>query len=261
MVEKIFELLTYFIIYSFMGWTIESIYKSIFQKEFVNSGFLHGPFCPIYGIGALIMFLFLQDYKGNPVLIFCLGFVVLSTWEYIVGVFLEKVFKTKYWDYSNYKLNLQGRVCLLNSIFWGILGIIFINFIHPFIQSKLALVDKKIIIILDIIISIYLIIDAIISSIKVMNIESKLQKIEELNDKIKEKIEEIKNLQDKSEGKEKLQSLLNELKDRREKKKRKLYLYAHRIKKAFPSIDSEKMTKIASEKVEKIKKEKQQKKI
>ena len=98
--QVLFELITYFIIYSFLGWLIESVYKSIFEKKIINSGFLHGPFCPIYGMGAIIMYLILQDFKGNPLVIFILGFVVLSIWEYIVGVLLEKLFKTQYWDYS-----------------------------------------------------------------------------------------------------------------------------------------------------------------
>lgn len=262
--EKILEILTYFIIYSFMGWVIESTYKSILQKQFVNSGFLHGPFCPIYGIGALIMFLFLQDYKENSVLIFCLGFVVLSIWEYFVGVFLEKVFKTKYWDYSNYKYNLQGRVCLLNSIFWGLLGIIFINFVHPFVQSKLELININIIITINIIVFIYLAIDAIISCMKVIKIDDKLRNIEELNKKIKEKLEELKQFADKidkSETQEKLQQLLNDLKVKKEQKLRKLYMYATRIRKAFPNISSENLIKLSNEKIEKIKKNKQQKNI
>lgn len=254
--EKIIELITYFIIYSFMGWVIESVFKTILQKEFINSGFLHGPFCPIYGIGALIMFLFLQDYKGNPILIFCLGFVVLSVWEYMVGVFLEKVFKTKYWDYSQNKYNLQGRVCLLNSIFWGALGVVFINYIHPFTQEILGKIEIKYIIILDIILIIYLITDTVISSIKVMNINSKLEKIEEINKKIKEKLEELKQLTeniDKKEATEKLQQVLEELKQKREQSKEKLYVYVAKLKKAFPTISSENITKILNEKVEKMK--------
>ena len=115
--NQILRLLLYFIIYSFFGWVLESIFKSIIQMKLVNSGFLHGPFCPIYGFGAIIMLLFLNSFKNNVFILFIAGFIVLSVWEYIVGVLLEKKFNTKYWDYSENFLNIQGRVFLMNSIF------------------------------------------------------------------------------------------------------------------------------------------------
>jgi len=106
--EQILDLLTYFMIYSFLGWIIESVYKSILQKRFVNSGFLHGFLCPIYGFGALIMLLFLNQLKSNLFIVFLAGIIILSIWEYFVGYLLEKILKTKYWDYSDNKYNI-GR--------------------------------------------------------------------------------------------------------------------------------------------------------
>ena len=107
----------YFLVYAFIGWCLESVYKSVLQKKIINSGFLHGPICPIYGYGAMIMYLSLKDVTNNIFVLFFFGLIVLSVFEYIVGLFLEIVFKTKYWDYSNRKFNIQGRVCLLNSFF------------------------------------------------------------------------------------------------------------------------------------------------
>ena len=118
---KIFEILTYFIIYSFLGWIMESIVRSVSEKKIINTGFLKGPVCPIYGIGAIIMLLFLERYQNKPILLFFIAIIVLTTWEYLVGVLLEKIFHTKYWDYSEQKFNFQGRICLVNSICWGIL--------------------------------------------------------------------------------------------------------------------------------------------
>ena len=85
----IIKILTYFIIYSFLGWLLESAFKTILEKKIVNSGFLHGPFCPIYGIGAIIMYLGLNNFSEYPILVFILGFLILSIWEYIVGWGLE----------------------------------------------------------------------------------------------------------------------------------------------------------------------------
>ena len=240
------ELLTYFIIYSFCGWAIESVYKSIFEKKLINSGFLHGPFCPIYGTGAIIMYLLLQGFKGSPVLVFCLGFVVLSIWEYIVGVLLEKIFKTKYWDYSKYKYNLQGRVCLLNSIFWGLLGLIFIYFVHPFVQIELSKLDNNIIIIVDIIITIYLLVDAIVSIMSVLKIDQKLKNLNEINISIKDKLEEIKIIGKNAEKSqiENLQKIIDDLNYKKDKMKRKLYRRVYRLKKAFPNVKSDTITEI-----------------
>ena len=91
---KIFEILTYFIIYSFLGWIMESIVRSVSEKKIINTGFLKGPVCPIYGIGAIIMLLFLERYQNKPILLFFIAIIVLTTWEYLVGVLLEKIFQS-----------------------------------------------------------------------------------------------------------------------------------------------------------------------
>ena len=141
---KIFEILTYFIIYSFLGWIMESIVRSVSEKKIINTGFLKGPVCPIYGIGAIIMLLFLERYQNKPILLFFIAIIVLTTWEYLVGVLLEKIFHTKYWDYSEQKFNFQGRICLVNSICWGILGVLFVKYIHPFVEKELQFVNPTI---------------------------------------------------------------------------------------------------------------------
>ena len=99
--DTILYFIAYFILYSFAGWLLESVSKSVIEKKFVNSGFLTGPLCPIYGCGAVIMMLCLSFLKDKPILLFFAAFFILSIWEYIVGVILEKLFKTKYWDYSH----------------------------------------------------------------------------------------------------------------------------------------------------------------
>ena len=250
--ELFIELLTYFFIYSFLGWCIESVYKSICEKRVINSGFLYGPICPIYGYGAIIMYIFLDDVSSKPFITFCLGFVVLSIWEYLVGVFLEKVFHRTYWDYSKNKFNLQGRVCLLNSVFWGILGVLFIDLIHPFVTGILSTVNSEIIIYCDIAVATLFLIDTIVSINSNYSIATKLKRVDELNASIKEKINEIKQ---KGKGVEQsLQDTLEELNQRRAKIIRKSYRQILRIKRAFPSLKSEEFTKFLNEKREYFKK-------
>ena len=82
----------YFLVYAFIGWCLESVYKSVLQKKIINSGFLHGPICPIYGYGAMIMYLSLKDVTNNIFVLFFFGLIVLSVFEYIVGLFFGDCF-------------------------------------------------------------------------------------------------------------------------------------------------------------------------
>ena len=171
---------------------MESIFRSIMEKKIINTGFLKGPICPIYGIGAIIMFTFLQSLENNIVLLFLASIIILTLWEYIVGVMLEKMFHTRYWDYSDHKFNIQGRICLSNSIYWGVLGVVFVKYIHPNIQNLVQKVDIKLLYFIVTILMVVFIVDMITSIVKIKNIKSTLEKIEELNKEIREKIKEIK---------------------------------------------------------------------
>lgn len=252
------ELVTYFIIYSFLGWGMESIVRSICEKKIINTGFLRGPFCPIYGIGATIMFLFLEGFQDKPIILFFIAIIVLTIWEYVVGVFLEKVFKTKYWDYSDHKLNFQGRICLTNSICWGVLGVLFVKYIHPFIEGIMAKVDVNL---LNYIVAILFVIflgDTITSIINVKNIKSTLENIENINKEIKEKLKELKTLRKEKEEKaiapESIQQMVEKLKKKRNKTILHLYKNVHRLKKAFPAINTAEITEILNHKIEETKK-------
>lgn len=254
---NIFNLWTYFIIYSIGGWILESVYRSIHEKKLINTGFLNGPFCPIYGVGTIIMILFLNKFSWNILVLFIISFIVLSLWEYLVGVFLEKVFKTKYWDYSDHKININGRVCLSNSIYWGILGVLFIKYIHPFVQKEVALVNPTALKIVIAIITIIFIVDTILSIINVKNIKSTLEKIEELNNQIKEKIEEAAKNKGKKLKEELLESKeksLEKLNKKKNRMLRKLYRRVYRLKKAFPDLNTKEITEILNKKIEIIKK-------
>ena len=251
-----FHILTYFVIYSFLGWILESIVRTICERRIINTGFLIGPFCPIYGFGAIIMILFLDQFKNNIILLFFSSFIILSLWEYVVGVLLEKFFATKYWDYSDHKFNYKGRICLTNSIAWGILGVLFINYIHPTITQLLEHIDFIYVAIITSIIAVILLIDAIISIIKVKNIKTTLEKIEEINEQIKQKLLELKD-REKISANDNIQNLINNLKTRRDRTMRHLYRRAYRLKKAFPAINTKEFTEILNKKIEfKHKKEK-----
>ena len=130
--------------------------------------------------------------QGKPILIFLAGFFVLSVWEYFVGFLLEKLFKTKYWDYSNNKFNINGRVCLLNSIYWGFLSVFFIEIWNPLVETQLTKIPNDIILYIDIILVAYIVVDMILSSIKASNLSKRIKKLIQLGENLKEKLEELK---------------------------------------------------------------------
>lgn len=257
--DTIIYYITYLFIYSFAGWILESVCKTVDQRKFVNSGFLNGPFCPIYGFGAIIMLLCLNFLKDKPILLFIAAFFVLSIWEYLVGLFLEKVFKTKYWDYSHLKFNIQGRVCLKNSLFWGVLGVLFIRYIHPFLEKYVKIIPVNLLLYIDIIVGIAILVDLVFSIIAVVNFETMVKKINELGENIKEKVKEQKELNDKNKLKleeiekksiENIEAIIQELKFKQAKLKLRIYKRANRLKKAFPSMKSETITTFLNQKID-----------
>lgn len=248
---QILKLLLYFITCSFFGWIIESVFKSVLQRKLVNSGFLYGPFCPIYGFGAIIMLLFLEPFKENVVVLFFVSFFVLSVWEYIVGWFLEKKFNTKYWDYTNNFLNIKGRVCLQNSIFWGILGVVFVIWIHPFTAHYIEILNNEAVIYMDIILSLAIAIDTGITIIKMKSFDSTLEAIKDLGETIKLKLNELKDIKDEApETLKSMENKIEELKRKQASLKLKLYRQVSRLKKAFPTIKSDSITQFLSQKVD-----------
>lgn len=143
---SIWKILTYFIIYSFVGFIIETIFALIFYNVLESrQSFLYGPFCSIYGIGAVFMYVFLNKYfKKNNHLLFLGGFIVGSVVEYFISFVGEVFLGVRWWDYSNRLLNINGRICFLYSSFWGLLGVYFMKVINPKVDKVIAYIKCKI---------------------------------------------------------------------------------------------------------------------
>ena len=162
-----------------------------------------------------------------------MGVIVLTIWEYVVGVLLEKVFNTKYWDYSDHKFNFQGRICLINSIYWGILGIAFVKYINPFVIEKLHYIDIRYLKIIIYTASIIMLIDAITTIVKFKNLKLTLEKIEKLNIQLKEKLEEFRELsknKSKNDMTENIQKMIDNIEIKKNRILRKLYKNVYRLK-------------------------------
>ncbi|MBQ9553378.1 MAG: hypothetical protein IJU96_11560 [Clostridia bacterium] len=147
MVEKIiFYVLTFFL-YSAVGWFFESCYCSVRPRKWVNRGFLYGPMCPIYGSGAVMLSLALGKFSKlpiyrhgwylTPVLTFLLGALLADVLEFLTSLVMEKLFHARWWDYSQKKFNIQGRICLTHTLYWGAATLIFLYFIDPKVSALL----------------------------------------------------------------------------------------------------------------------------
>ena len=141
----LWRIVAYFIIYSVVGFIIETIF-GVLTKGVLESrkSFLYGPFCSIYGLGAVLMILPLQRFKKNNYTLFAAGFVIGSIIEYLVSLIGELIFHIKWWDYSDQILNLNGRICVLFSLFWGLLAIYLMSDINKRVDKLIDFLKKKI---------------------------------------------------------------------------------------------------------------------
>lgn len=141
---SVWRILAYFIIYSVVGYIIETIFGIITKGVWESrQSFLYGPFCAIYGLGAAIMIIFLHKYSKNYTRLFIGGFIVGSIVEYLVSWIGEVLLGVKWWDYSDMPLNINGRICVYFSIFWGFLALYLIVSFNPRIDRLINLIKNK----------------------------------------------------------------------------------------------------------------------
>ena len=161
----------YFIIYSFLGWITEVIYCLATEKKLVNRGFLIGPVCPIYGYGVLFILLLIDGNKSDILAIFLKSILICSVLEYFTSFFMEKLFKARWWDYSDRKYNINGRICLETMFPFGVLGSLVVLVLHPVIENIINSFSNNTIIVIAIILFVIYLIDNFIS----FNVMSKIK--------------------------------------------------------------------------------------
>ena len=166
---------TYFLlyfIYSIIGWFLEIGLAFYEHKKFVNRGFLIGPYCPIYGVGCLLLTILLSKYINEPGVIFAFSIFICATLEYLTSYLMEKIFKLRWWDYSNMKFNINGRICLETLIPFGIIGVLVVKYISPFLINTINSINFNVLVIINIIILSILITDILISFNVVFNLKN-----------------------------------------------------------------------------------------
>ncbi|MDD6484679.1 MAG: putative ABC transporter permease [Clostridiales bacterium] len=140
--NSIYHYFLFFVLYSFLGWLYESSFYTIQHHRLVNSGFLKGCICPIYGAGALLSLMLLGEIQ-NTFLLFVTAMLVCCTLEYFVSWLLEEMFGTRWWDYTNWPLNINGRVCIYGALAFGVLIVMLIKYIHPFVSVFVSRMDMR----------------------------------------------------------------------------------------------------------------------
>lgn len=175
-----YETLWIFLIYAFIGWCAEVAFAAVNEGNFVNRGFLNGPYCPIYGAGVLVVVALLTPLQENGLILFVGSFLLTSVLEYITGFVLEKAFGNKWWDYSDMPFNIRGYVCLKFSIMWGLGCMFIVNDIHPYIMRFVRWFPYKAGVALAVILVIAFVADLIVTVNTILKWNKKLRMLEEI---------------------------------------------------------------------------------
>jgi uncharacterized membrane protein len=174
-----------FFFYCFCGWVWESCYVSIRQRRWVNRGFLYGPLLPIYGFGAILVLFVTLPVEDNLYLVWLLGMIAATVLEYVTGAVMERLFKVRYWDYSNQKFNLHGHICLICSIAWGFFSILLVRYIHPPIGRLLTRVPDFLVDPLALLLTIAGTVDTVKSFQAAMDLRETLTRLTEENEALR----------------------------------------------------------------------------
>lgn len=177
--------LFFFYIYCFFGWCFESTYVSIVDKKWTNRGFMKGPWLPIYGSGAIVILWAALPVKDNLVLVYLVGAIAATALEYVTGVCMEALFKVRYWDYSNRKFNFQGHICLTSTITWGFLSIAMVYGFHRPVEKFVLSIPEELLSVITLLLTAVIAADFVSSFRTAMDIRDLLIKAEEMKKELK----------------------------------------------------------------------------
>lgn len=180
-----------FIIYSFAGWCMEVLISLVLRKKLINRGFLVGPICPIYGVGALLLSAVL-DANEPPLVIFCVAFVGSAVLEYLASFVMERLFRVRWWDYTERPFNLNGRICLESILSFGIIGVLMLKLITPALIGLFQSLPPTILILSASIVFVTVLCDIALSLWLILNVRITVGTVErDATDEISHRVQEI----------------------------------------------------------------------
>ena len=180
----LYQILAYFLIYSCLGWCLEVIYAAVTTGQLVNRGFLNGPVCPIYGFGMVIVLFTLTPLADNVFLLYVGGVILPSVLELAGGWALEKLYHTRWWDYSDFPFNIGGYICLQFSLLWGVGTLVVMKAVHPVIADLVAMVPTLIgFIVMCVLYAVYAA-DVVVTAFAASDLARELETLEQVADSI-----------------------------------------------------------------------------
>lgn len=180
-----------FFTYAVLGWIMEVTLKLISEKRFINRGFLIGPYCPIYGYGVLLITILLKRYQDDVVVTFIFSILICGLLEYFTSYFMEKFFHARWWDYSQRKFNINGRICLETLIPFGIMGCLIMYITNPIILNLLNKIPDMFLHILSISLFIIYLVDNILSSKIILNLKEISANVKDNTEEISQRVKNI----------------------------------------------------------------------
>ena len=181
---SLYQTLAYFLIYSCLGWCLEVVYAAVTTGKLVNRGFLNGPVCPIYGFGMVIVLYALTPLVDNTLLLYLGGVILPSALELVGGWALYKLYRTRWWDYSDYPFNIGGYICLEFCLLWGVGTLVVMRIVHPIIAGLVAMVPTLVGVILMCILYAVYATDVVATAIAASTLADTLDTMEKLGDSI-----------------------------------------------------------------------------
>lgn len=268
---ELYEIILCFFIYGFLGWCTEVAFAAGKEQRFVNRGFLNGPICPIYGVGVVAVVVLLEPYENNLFILYVASIIVVTALEWVTGFILEKLFHSKWWDYSNMPLNLNGYVCLLFSLIWGVVCVAIVKWIHPFIFKGVKILPVWFGTILLVLLGIGMLADLYVTVTNILQMNRHLARMEEIaaelrkiSDELGANISEnvLEAMEKKEDIAEDMQEYSEELKERAEELREKYRdikfknaRSVRRILRAFPRMKSRKHSEAMDDLREYLKRE------
>ncbi len=180
--------IAYFIIYSFLGWLVEVLHAYKRSGGWVNRGFIKGPFCPIYGFGGLLLLVVLSPIRENWFSLFLGAVLLITLLEFVTGLVLETLFGAKWWDYQDMKFHIKGYVCPRYSLLFGVLAVVTIKGIHPFVETAVEGTPLLYLQTASLILLTYLVVDFIQTVLEIIGMNQMLRELQQ-------KIEELRQLE------------------------------------------------------------------
>lgn len=186
------EWLSFFYFYCIFGWCFESAYVSLKSRHLVNRGFLKGPWLPLYGSGAILVLWLTLPFQETPVLVYLVGALGATVLEFFTGEAMVRLFKVRYWDYSNQKIQYKGHICLSSSIAWGFLSLLMVYVVHKPVESFIFWMHEEVVSVLTFGITVFIVYDFSNAFRNAMDLRELLIQAEQIRDELEQRAAEKK---------------------------------------------------------------------